>query len=116
VGQVERLSDTDCLLATPYVTGLDLKTNEWGMSLSCFHSKAKRKKRLTLGLAAFRVSDLSPVSFNDDAFDNLVIPNDTKQLAWTAVRSQILQRSLSNDFILGKGAYLRATRTSNLSI
>ncbi|RSL99891.1 hypothetical protein CEP52_009419 [Fusarium oligoseptatum] len=78
---LEALTDDQCLLANPWVKGLDLKTKEW---------------------AQFFVDDLSPIAWNDDAFTNLVLPGSEKQLAWEFVENKALANDF-DDFIQDKG-------------
>ncbi|EEU43461.1 uncharacterized protein NECHADRAFT_45060 [Fusarium vanettenii 77-13-4] len=78
---LEALSDYQCLLANPWVKGLDLKTKEW---------------------AQFFVDDLSPIAWNDEAFTNLVLPGSVKQLAWEFVENKALANNF-DDFIQDKG-------------
>ncbi|RGP78409.1 hypothetical protein FLONG3_3545 [Fusarium longipes] len=78
---LEPLTDDMCLLATPWVKGLDLRTKEW---------------------AQFCVNDLDQVIWNDAAFDNLVLPGPEKQLAWDFVESRAMANSF-DDFIQDKG-------------
>ncbi|KAF4415952.1 hypothetical protein F53441_14581 [Fusarium austroafricanum] len=78
---LETLTDDMCLLANPWVKGLDLRTKEW---------------------AQFHVNDLTPVVWNDAAFENLVLPGPEKQLAWEFVENRALANNF-DDFIEDKG-------------
>ncbi|KAF4472976.1 Fidgetin 1 [Fusarium albosuccineum] len=82
--ELDALTDDQCLVATPWVKGLDLKTKEW---------------------AQFCVDDLSPITWNDAAFENLVLPGTEKQLAWEFVENKSLANSF-DDFIQDKGKNL----------
>ncbi|SPJ71725.1 related to TOB3 (member of AAA-ATPase family) [Fusarium torulosum] len=75
------LTDDMCLVTNPWVKGLDLKTKEW---------------------ALFCVNDLAPVTWNDAAFENLVLPGPEKQLAREFVESKALANNF-DDFIQDKG-------------
>ncbi|KAM5353409.1 hypothetical protein ACJ41O_000059 [Fusarium nematophilum] len=79
--ELDALTDDQCLVATPWVKGLDLKTKEW---------------------AQFCVDDLSPITWNDAAFENLVLPGTEKQLAWEFVENKSLANNF-DDFIQDKG-------------
>ncbi|KAI0107147.1 P-loop containing nucleoside triphosphate hydrolase protein [Nemania sp. FL0031] len=78
---LDKLTDEECLLATPWVKGFDLKTKEW---------------------AQFCVDDLSPVVWNDAAFDQLALPGQ-KELAWEFVENNTMAKSEFDDFIQDKG-------------
>ncbi|KAF5585407.1 Fidgetin 1 [Fusarium pseudoanthophilum] len=78
---LEPLTDDMCLVATPWLKGFDLKTKDW---------------------AQFYVDDLSPVVWNDAAFNHLVLPGTEKQLAWEFVENKTLANSF-DDFIQDKG-------------
>ncbi|EMT66629.1 Fidgetin-like protein 1 [Fusarium odoratissimum] len=78
---LEDLTDDMCLVATPWLKGFDLKTKEW---------------------AQFYVDDLTPVVWNDAAFNHLVLPGTEKQLAWEFVENKTLANSF-DDFIQDKG-------------
>jgi hypothetical protein len=79
---MEPLTDEHCLLATPWIIGLDLKTKDW---------------------AKFCVSDLAPIVWNDAAFEHLVLPNNEKELAWAFVESKALAANDFDDFVQDKG-------------
>ncbi|KAL7757054.1 hypothetical protein ACKLNR_014047 [Fusarium oxysporum f. sp. zingiberi] len=78
---LETLTDDMCLLANPWVKGFDLRTKEW---------------------AQFHVNDLTPVLWNDAAFENLVLPGPEKQLAREFVENRTVANSF-DDFIEDKG-------------
>ncbi|KAL5609689.1 hypothetical protein FOVSG1_004370 [Fusarium oxysporum f. sp. vasinfectum] len=78
---LEDLTDDMCLVATPWLKGFDLKTKEW---------------------AQFYVDELTPVVWNDAAFNHLVLPGTEKQLAWEFVENKTLANSF-DDFIQDKG-------------
>ncbi|KAH6695039.1 P-loop containing nucleoside triphosphate hydrolase protein [Plectosphaerella plurivora] len=79
---LDHLTDEQCLLATPWAKGLDLKTKEW---------------------AEFCIDDLSPVAWNDAAFDHLVLPGNEKQLSWDFVENKALANNNFDDFVQDKG-------------
>ncbi|KAK0711900.1 P-loop containing nucleoside triphosphate hydrolase protein [Lasiosphaeris hirsuta] len=76
------LSDEECLLATPWVIGLDLKNKEWGR---------------------FFIDNLKDIVWNDKAFDNLVLPGGEKELAWDFVESKAYSKETYDDFVTEKG-------------
>ncbi|KAG7417567.1 Lon protease-like protein [Fusarium oxysporum f. sp. rapae] len=77
---LEDLTDDMCLVATPWLKGFDLKTKEW---------------------AQFYVDDITPVVWNDAAFNHLALPGTDKQLAWEFVENKTLANSF-DDFIQDK--------------
>ncbi|KAI1338522.1 hypothetical protein F5Y15DRAFT_386114 [Xylariaceae sp. FL0016] len=85
---VERVEDLriltgDLLLLTiPWVKGFDLKSKDWCM---------------------LRVDQLKEMTWNDDAFEKLVLPGDEKHLAWDFVESKGLAKAGFDDFIPDKG-------------
>jgi hypothetical protein len=75
-------TDEQCLLARPWVKGMDFEKKEWGM---------------------FLVDGLSDIEWNDQPFENLVLPKTDKQLAWDFVDSKAHYRQEYDDFIATKG-------------
>jgi AAA+ superfamily predicted ATPase len=53
--------------------------------------------------ALFGVDELSPVVWNDAAFDHLVLPGNEKHLAWNFVENQALANNNFDDFVRDKG-------------
>ncbi|GAW17501.1 hypothetical protein ANO14919_069580 [Xylariales sp. No.14919] len=83
VENLQPLTDEQCLLATPWVMGFDLRSKDW---------------------CELRVDELQPVTWNDEAFDKLVLPPGEKQLAWDFVEAKNLALSEEfDDFIPDKG-------------
>ncbi|KAF2966102.1 hypothetical protein GQX73_g7478 [Xylaria multiplex] len=83
VEDFQPLTDDQRLLATPWLRGFDLKDKKWCEVL---------------------IDELRPVTWNDEAFDKLVLPGDEKQLAWEFVEAKSLSRSDKfDDFIPDKG-------------
>ncbi|KAI0446361.1 P-loop containing nucleoside triphosphate hydrolase protein [Xylaria telfairii] len=83
VENLEPLTDDQRLLATPWVKGFDLKSKQW---------------------CELRVDELQPMTWNDEAFDKLVLPGDEKHLAWEFVEAKSLAQSENfDDFIADKG-------------
>jgi hypothetical protein len=76
------LTDEQCMIATPWLRGMDLKTKEWGM---------------------FFVDELHDIVWNEKAFDNLVLPEEDKALTWDFVEAKRLSNSTYDDFIADKG-------------
>ncbi|KAL7953250.1 P-loop containing nucleoside triphosphate hydrolase protein [Trichoderma compactum] len=71
------LTDEQCLLCTPWVNGFDLKAKEWGL---------------------FLVEKMKDIVWNDDAFSNLVLPGDEKELAWSFIDNKNFANSDFDDF------------------
>ncbi|KAK3368676.1 P-loop containing nucleoside triphosphate hydrolase protein [Podospora didyma] len=76
------LSDGHCLLATPWVIGMDLKTKEW---------------------SRFKIDDLKEIEWNNKAYENLVLPEGEKELAWEFVESKGAETEVYDDFVAEKG-------------
>jgi hypothetical protein len=64
--------------------------------MNCFANKQ---------IAQFCVNDLSPVEWNDSAFNNLVLPGREKELAWAFVECKALASNQFDDFIQDKGKF-----------
>ncbi|PHH93223.1 hypothetical protein CDD83_10161 [Cordyceps sp. RAO-2017] len=79
---LEALADEHCLLATPWVFGFDLKDKQWGL---------------------FLVEGVEDIVWNDDAFSNLILPQDDKELAWSFVENKNFANSDFDDFVTDKG-------------
>lgn len=82
VEYLQPLTDEQCLLATPWLKGLDLKSKDWAM---------------------FNVDDLNEIVWNDDAFEHLVLPGNEKDLAWAFVENKCLSNNQFDDFVPDKG-------------
>jgi hypothetical protein len=76
------LSDEQCLMATPWMKGFDLKSKHW---------------------CELRVDDLHDMVWNDEAFSKLVLPGGEKDLAWAFVENKALSQGGFDDFIPDKG-------------
>lgn len=76
------LTDEQCMMATPWLKGFDLKTKDW---------------------CELRVDDLKPMVWNDEAFDKLVLPGGEKDLAWSFVENKSISQTGFDDFIPDKG-------------
>lgn len=79
---MQPLTDEQCLLASPWLKGLDLKTKDW---------------------AQFNVDELDDIVWNDAAFDHLVLPGNEKELAWAFVENKALSKNQFDDFVPDKG-------------
>ena len=53
--------------------------------------------------ARFNVDQLGSVSWNDAAFDSLMLPGNEKRLAWEFVENKALSDNSFDDFIEDKG-------------
>lgn len=80
--ELEALTDEQCLMANSWLVGFDLKSKEWGH---------------------LHVTDLVDIVWNYDAFSNLVLPSDEKELAWSFVESKTVSDEAFDDFIPDKG-------------
>ncbi|PTB66806.1 P-loop containing nucleoside triphosphate hydrolase protein [Trichoderma citrinoviride] len=76
------LTDEQCMITTPWVRGFDLKAKEW---------------------ALFLVEEMKDIVWNDDAFSNLVLPGDEKELAWSFIENKNFANSDFDDFVADKG-------------
>ncbi|KAJ4355399.1 uncharacterized protein N0V89_003415 [Didymosphaeria variabile] len=78
----EKLCDDDILICSPEIAGFSLQHRRWGL---------------------FKVSGLGTISFNQAAFDALVLPEQYKELLKSLVNAH--QKKLSNfdDLVKGKG-------------
>jgi hypothetical protein len=76
------LSDLECIMTSPWMKGFDLKAKVW---------------------CELRVDDLQEMTWNDEAFDKLVLPDGEKELAWSFVENKILSQGAFDDFIPNKG-------------
>lgn len=46
---------------------------------------------------------MSPIAWNDAAFDHLVLPGNEKQLSWDFVENKALANNNFDDFVQDKG-------------
>ncbi|KAI1414769.1 P-loop containing nucleoside triphosphate hydrolase protein [Hypoxylon sp. FL1857] len=76
-------TEEELLMTTPWVHGFDFKTKKWGL---------------------FCVDDLEDVTWNDQAFDKLVLPNNEKEMALAFVEGKRRSKKYNfDDFIQNKG-------------
>ncbi|KAF2460303.1 P-loop containing nucleoside triphosphate hydrolase protein [Lineolata rhizophorae] len=80
--EVAELNDEQVLLASPMVRGYCLKTKAWVL---------------------FFVDNVMDISWNDDAFPNLVLPGGYKDLILSFAESQLINKDTFDDVIEGKG-------------
>ena len=109
------LTDEECLLTTPWVIGMDLKTKKWGEHLSFIYIPpfSSQPSLAHHNVAArFPVDGIEDVEWNDAAFDNLVVPGGEKQLAWDFVEGKNIANDSYDDFIPGKGKFVFTTLLS----
>jgi hypothetical protein len=78
------LTDEQCMIATPWLRGMDMKTKEWGM---------------------FFIDELHDIVWNEKAFENLVLPEEDKALTWDFVEAKTLSNTAYDDFIADKGMH-----------
>jgi hypothetical protein len=78
----ENLSEEQPMLCNSHVAGYSLKDKTWG---------------------AFAVVDVKEVSWNDDAFPSLILPQGHKDLILAFVDGQLSQDHAFDDVIKGKG-------------
>jgi hypothetical protein len=76
------LTKEQLLICTPLVSGYALKTKRW---------------------LEFFVDSVSDIIWNQNAFENLVLPEDQKELILSFAESQILYKQRFDDFVSGKG-------------
>jgi SpoVK/Ycf46/Vps4 family AAA+-type ATPase len=82
VQELSPLTDEELLMTTPWVKGFDLKAKEF---------------------CELNVSELQDMTWNDEAFEKLVLPSGEKELAWTFVENKSQSTSNFDDFIADKG-------------
>lgn len=87
-GPTERVEDLrpfteeHLLLTSPWLKGFDLKSKEW---------------------CELQVDDLADMTWNDEAFDKLVLPGGEQELAWAFVENKSISKAGFDDFIPDKG-------------
>ena len=82
VEDLRPLTEEHLLLTSPWLKGFDLKSKEW---------------------CELQVDDLADMTWNDEAFDKLVLPGGEKELAWAFVENKSLSKAGFDDFIPDKG-------------
>jgi SpoVK/Ycf46/Vps4 family AAA+-type ATPase len=70
------------MFTTPWVRGFDMTAKDW---------------------ALFSIDGIRDVVWNDDAFERLVLPSNSKELAWAFVENKALERDSFDDFVESKG-------------
>ncbi|OTB06012.1 hypothetical protein M426DRAFT_259837 [Hypoxylon sp. CI-4A] len=77
------LTDEQLLMTTPWLLCFDLKAKIWGKVC---------------------IDDLGEVTWNDQAFDRLVLPKNEKEMAWSFVKGkELLDDQGFDDFVNNKG-------------
>ncbi|KAI5926702.1 P-loop containing nucleoside triphosphate hydrolase protein [Camillea tinctor] len=76
------LTEEQLLLASPWLKGFDLKDKDW---------------------CELRVDELEDMTWNDEAFEKLILPGNEKNLAWEFVDAKSHSDSGFDDFIPDKG-------------
>ncbi|KAH7303226.1 hypothetical protein B0I35DRAFT_181320 [Stachybotrys elegans] len=82
VQELSPLTDEELLMTTPWMKGFDLKAKEF---------------------CELNVAELQDMTWNDEAFEKLVLPGGEKELAWTFVENKSQSTSDFDDFIADKG-------------
>ena len=75
------LTDEQAMMATPWLKGFDLKTKDW---------------------CELKVDELKEMTWNDEAFEKLVLPGGEKDLAWAFVENKSISTNDFDDFIPDK--------------
>jgi hypothetical protein len=76
------LTEEQAMMATPWLKGFDLKSKDW---------------------CELKVGDLKEMTWNDKAFEKLVLPGGEKDLAWEFVENKSISTAEFDDFIPDKG-------------
>jgi hypothetical protein len=82
VEELHPLTEDELLMTNPWVKGFDLKSKSF---------------------CEISVSSISPMVWNDEAFEKLVLPGGEKELAWTFVENKSQSTSDFDDFVADKG-------------
>ena len=94
---------------------MDLKSKEWGKRHHV-HTiiVTTQVARLIQVQGYFLVDELEEIKWDDSALDNLVLPDDDKQLAWEFVESKAHGHIECDDFIPEKGGHALSPSLLNL--
>lgn len=76
------LTEEQLIICTPLIKGYALKTKKW---------------------LQFFVDSVTEIQWNNRAFENLVLPEDQKELILSFAESQIMYKAKFDDFVSGKG-------------
>jgi len=82
--ELPKLTDLECILASPRVKAFDLKTNEW---------------------CELNVEDVEDADWDDSIYDNLVLPPGEKELTMAFVNRNMGMKRGFDDFVRHKGEY-----------
>jgi hypothetical protein len=98
------LSDDDLLLAPPVVYGFSLKEKLWRKLICCHLCMAIRKScpHLFLHLVGLNVDKVQEIRWSQEAFSNLVLPDDRKEQLRSLVEAHSHEGGF-DDFVEGKG-------------
>ncbi len=93
--------EQDLIYMSPMLSGFALKDKVWRRS-----HESSICALLIPGLVRFYIDDIRPVSWNDEAYDHLVYPEEQKDLVLTFVRNHQQMKAGLNDVIVGKGMHV----------
>ena len=78
---LQNLTDEQAMMANPWMKGFDLKSKDW---------------------CELMVDELQEMTWNDEAFEKLVLPGGEKDLAWAFVENKSISNTKFDDFIPDK--------------
>ncbi|KAL2070945.1 hypothetical protein VTL71DRAFT_13971 [Oculimacula yallundae] len=79
----KELTDNELLICVPFVRGYSFKSKDWVL---------------------LNIENLRPVQWNEDLFDNLVLPTEEKDLLLALAKSHCDEKmNTFDDFVIGKG-------------
>jgi hypothetical protein len=98
--QDDELEDDDLILASPVLYGFSLLDKIWRKFL--FFLNNDFFIYLLICLVEFNVEKILPIEWNTEAFENLVLPANRKELLRTLVEAHTRDLGF-DDFVQGKG-------------
>lgn len=93
------------MLCSPVVKGYCFKTKKWGEFR--YYSETKHNLNLlTFSSAKFYIDGVEDITWNETAFEKIVLSHDYKTVVWAFVDAQLSRdRNSFDDIIEGKGKH-----------
>lgn len=107
LGAENSLTEEQLMMCSPLVYSYCLKTKHWGKSLV----PCEAWRILMNHTASFFVDNIHEISWNDKAFESLILVHDYKELIRALVDNQLNQHARIDDVIEGKGIQLDSAIT-----
>lgn len=101
------MTDEECLLANPFVKGMDIRTKEWSEYQFHWHRIFYCFANMSHLGGEFLVDEIEEIRWIEEMFEKLVLPATHKKVALASIRHRT--SSTDMDFVPGKGSSPRTS-------